>query len=202
MDRADCKAISSSPPDFRYLVPSTAPARASAGVALHAGAVAHQRVVPAFAAGIALVALHFGLGAGVECEWSRRGRVAPRRHRFGPASARRLRRSGACRPCPMPPCSTTRSCGTRFAQVAGRADLLQNLQRFRGSLSDTSSKLRLPSSSPRPRSSKAGPFGLHMRQIGAVEVADRQFAEDVVEDRGGVLDRCRCPAPFPPVRTW
>ena len=28
-----------------------------------------------------------------------------------------------------------------------------------------------------------------MGQIGAVEIADRQFAEDIVEDRGGILDR-------------
>ena len=28
-----------------------------------------------------------------------------------------------------------------------------------------------------------------MRQIGAVEVRNRQFAEDVIQDRGGILDR-------------
>jgi hypothetical protein len=45
---------------------SATPARAAAGVALHAGAVAHQRVVAAFAAGITLKPLHLGLGAGVD----------------------------------------------------------------------------------------------------------------------------------------
>ena len=40
---------------------STAAARATTGIALHAGAVADQRVVAAFAAGVAFVALHLGL---------------------------------------------------------------------------------------------------------------------------------------------
>src|SRR5215471_9274091 len=40
-----------------------APRRAAAGVALHAGAVAQQREVAAFAAGFAFVALGLGLGA-------------------------------------------------------------------------------------------------------------------------------------------
>src|ERR1700674_2238730 len=42
---------------------SRAPRRASAGIALHAGAVAHQGEVPAFPARFALVALGLGLGA-------------------------------------------------------------------------------------------------------------------------------------------
>src|SRR5580700_9110122 len=42
---------------------SAAPRGAAAGVAFHAGAVAHQREVAAFAAGFAFVALGFGLGA-------------------------------------------------------------------------------------------------------------------------------------------
>src|SRR5262245_23144998 len=41
----------------------TAPGRAAAGVALEAGAVAHQGEVAAFAAGFALVTLGLGLGA-------------------------------------------------------------------------------------------------------------------------------------------
>ena len=39
---------------------------AAAGVALHAGAVAHQRVVAAFAAGLALVSLHLRLGPRIQ----------------------------------------------------------------------------------------------------------------------------------------
>lgn len=42
--------------------------RAATGVALHAGAVADQRVVAAFAAGLAFIALHLGLGAGVDTD--------------------------------------------------------------------------------------------------------------------------------------
>ncbi len=49
------------------------PAGRAAGVAFHAGAVAHQRIVSAFAAGIALIALHLGLGpcihAGCNCSF-------------------------------------------------------------------------------------------------------------------------------------
>ena len=42
--------------------------RAAAGVALHAGAVADQRVVAAFPAGFALVALHLCFGTGVHAD--------------------------------------------------------------------------------------------------------------------------------------
>ena len=52
----------------------TAPARAAAGVALHARAVAHEGVVAAFAAGVALIALHLGFGAGVHADRSGRER--------------------------------------------------------------------------------------------------------------------------------
>ena len=55
-----------SPPLF-----SATAARPAAGVALHAGAVADQRVVAAFAAGVALIALHLGLGAAVHAHHTR-----------------------------------------------------------------------------------------------------------------------------------
>ena len=45
----------------------TTPGRPATGVALHARTVAHQRVVAAFAAGFAFIALHFRLCAGVKC---------------------------------------------------------------------------------------------------------------------------------------
>ena len=51
---------------------SATPARRAAGVALHAGAVAHKRVVTAVATGLALVALHLGLRARVHCHHARR----------------------------------------------------------------------------------------------------------------------------------
>src|SRR6188472_2252876 len=69
-------AIFSSPP-------SAAAAGAAAGVALQAGAVAHQGEVPALAAGVALVALHPRLGAGVDRGDARLGRDARREAREG-----------------------------------------------------------------------------------------------------------------------
>ena len=45
--------------------PSAAPRSAATGVALHAGPVAHKRIIAAFTTGITFIALHFGLGAGV-----------------------------------------------------------------------------------------------------------------------------------------
>ena len=48
---------------FRYLWLSATPRRASARVALHAGAVAHQREVSALAAHFALIAFGLGFGA-------------------------------------------------------------------------------------------------------------------------------------------
>ena len=50
-----------SPP---HHIPSATPRRSAAGIALHAGAVAHQCVVAAIAAGLAFVALHLGAGDG------------------------------------------------------------------------------------------------------------------------------------------
>ena len=47
---------------------STTAGGSAAGVALHAGAVAHQRVVAAFAARVTLVALHLGLGARIKAD--------------------------------------------------------------------------------------------------------------------------------------
>ena len=44
------------------------PGRSAAGVALHAGAIAHQRVVATFAAGLAFVTLHLGLGARIQAD--------------------------------------------------------------------------------------------------------------------------------------
>lgn len=52
-----------SPDRHYFLATAGCPA---AGVALHAGAVADQRVIAAFAAGFALIALHFRLGARVD----------------------------------------------------------------------------------------------------------------------------------------
>ena len=44
---------------------SAATARAATGVTLHAGAVAHERVVAALTTGFTLIALHLGFGPGV-----------------------------------------------------------------------------------------------------------------------------------------
>ncbi len=66
--KAGARCITNAPqPNFK----SRTPARPAAGVALHARAVAHQRVVAAFAAAIALIALHSGLGARVHTHHAR-----------------------------------------------------------------------------------------------------------------------------------
>jgi superfamily II DNA/RNA helicase len=93
---------------------SATPAGPAAGVALHAGAVAHQRVVAAFAAGVALVALHPGLGAhssqgSPSTAAVRRSTSRFRAHRQGRALA-----PAASAVTLAPPCSTTSSCGRRL----------------------------------------------------------------------------------------
>ena len=47
----------------------------------------------------------------------------------------------------------------------------------------------LPSVSPLPSASKPDFARIDMREIVAAEIGDRELAEDVVEDRGRVLDR-------------
>ena len=54
-------------PTHPALILSATPGRPAAGVTLHTSPVAHQRVVAAFAAGFAFIALHFRLCAGVKC---------------------------------------------------------------------------------------------------------------------------------------
>ena len=49
-------------PPLKFLATARCP---TAGVALHAGAVAHQRVVTAFAAGFAFITLHLCFNTGV-----------------------------------------------------------------------------------------------------------------------------------------
>ena len=52
-------------PTYSALVPLATARCPAAGVALHAGAVAHQRVVTAFAAGFAFITLHLCFNTGV-----------------------------------------------------------------------------------------------------------------------------------------
>src|SRR6056297_81699 len=169
--------------------PSATPARGPAGVALHAGAVADQCVVAAFAAGLALVALHPRLGAGVHRCGGGGDRGAAVLHRLAAAlHGHGHVAPGEARRDPLPALQHHQLLRQALAQVARGADLLEHLQRAVGRLArhflDVADTFLLAA----PEIVEARPRRFDMRQIGAVKVADRQFAEDVVEDRGGVLD--------------
>ena len=78
--------------------------------------------------------------------------------------------------------------GHAFAQITGRGNLFQHFQRFvRGCFTDF---LHIGHAFflPTPQIVECGPFGFHMRKIRAVQIGHRQFAEDIVQNGGGVLD--------------
>ncbi|MPL92618.1 hypothetical protein SDC9_38730 [bioreactor metagenome] len=177
--------------------PSAAARGRAAGVALHAGAVAHQRVVAAFAAGLALIALQLRLGArvhGDDPRGKRGGRRGAGRHR-GLRHQRVQRRDRIGRARKRHAARRTTAQHHQFlrqalAQIARGGDLPQHLERLRGGrLAHRLDVRGLALLVPATEIIEGGSLRLDMGQIGAVEIAHRQLAEDIVEDRGRVLDR-------------
>src|SRR5271166_1881756 len=155
---------------------SRTPAGRAAGVAFEAGAVADQREVAAFLAAVALVALDAGGADAFETELGRI--VFLRSRRDGEGAVERRRRSSA---------GAAVHYRQFAADIAARRAALHDRRNLGAVVIAGAAECRFGLA----LADRVGQqiTWLDVGQVAAVEIGDRQLAEDVVEDRGRHLDR-------------
>ena len=75
-----------------------------------------------------------------------------------------------------------------FAQISGGADLFEHLQRFAGRCLGHLGDVGHPFFFTTTQVIKGSAFGFDVGQIGAIQIGHSQLAEDVIKDRGCILD--------------
>jgi hypothetical protein len=184
------------------------PRRAAARIALHAGAVAHQREIPALRAHLAFVTLGLGLGAAFGLGWRKRAGgagLAPfqgfqllgRRQvvayfllqrdgafdGVGDAAASAVGERGDA-------CAGLTAVALRHRAAAHHHEVVRaRAGEALGQVLRRALRLRLLAfPDALAERVEAGLVGIDMGQIKAAHVAHRELAEDVVEDRRRIFD--------------